>query len=107
MAEGWVGDPARPDRQRSRDAVPAHPKNNVVEWSYITVPSGITEDTWITSMQIRPSEPSVTHHICVFFKPHTPDVKYNVPYWYDRKRDESGTQWRPTPASMAAEFRIR
>jgi hypothetical protein len=71
--------------------VPAHPKNNVVEWSYITVPSGITEDTWITSMQIRPSEPSIAHHICVFFKPHTPDVKYNVPYWYDRKRDENGS----------------
>jgi hypothetical protein len=48
--------------------VPANPKNNVIEWSYITVPSGITEDTWITSMEIRPSEPSVTHHICVFFQ---------------------------------------
>jgi len=24
-------------------------------------------------MEIRPSEPSVTHHICVYFKPHTDD----------------------------------
>ncbi|HEY7390622.1 MAG TPA: cytochrome c [Bryobacteraceae bacterium] len=70
--------------------VPAHPKNNVIEWTYITVPSGITEDTWITSMEIRPSEPSVTHHICVYFKPHTPDVVYNKPYWYDRERDDTG-----------------
>jgi hypothetical protein len=70
--------------------VPAHPKNNVIEWTYITVPSGITQDTWITSMEIRPSEPSVTHHMCVYFKPHTPDVVYNKPYWYDRERDDTG-----------------
>jgi hypothetical protein len=72
-------------------AVPASPKNNVIEWAYITVPSGITKDTWITSMEIRPSEPSVTHHICVFFKPHTPDVTYNKPVWADRPRDDSGS----------------
>src|SRR5262249_45158691 len=44
-------------------AVPAHPKNDVIEWMYMTVPSGITKDTWITSMEIRPGEPAVTHHI--------------------------------------------
>jgi hypothetical protein len=70
--------------------VPAHPKNNVIEWMYVTVPSGVTQDTWITSMQVRPSEPSVTHHICVYFKPHTGDVEYNKPVWYDRPRDENG-----------------
>jgi len=71
--------------------VPAHPKNDVIEWSFITVPSGITQDTWITSMEIRPSEPSITHHICVYFKPHTDDVKYNTPVWADRPRDETGS----------------
>src|SRR5215469_3219153 len=63
--------------------VPAHPKNNVIEWMYVTVPSGVTKDTWITSLQVRPSEPSVTHHICIYFKPHTADVEYNKPVWYD------------------------
>lgn len=72
-------------------AVPARPKNNVIEWMYITVPSGVTRDTWITSMEIRPGEPSVTHHICVFFKPHTPDVQYNVPVWSARERDDTGS----------------
>jgi len=71
--------------------VPAQPKNNVIEWNYIIVPSGITEDTWVTSMEIRPSEPSVTHHICVMFKQHTPDVVYNKPVWYARERDDTGT----------------
>ena len=70
--------------------VPATPKGNVVEWNFITVPSGITQDTWITSMQVKPSAPEVTHHICVFFRPHTADVKYNTPVWADRPRDEEG-----------------
>ena len=88
-ADGWD---IQPDLivKGPETAVPAHPKNNVIEWSYITVPSGITQDTWITSMQIRPSEPSVTHHMCVYFKPHTADVEYNKPVWYDRPRDENG-----------------
>lgn len=70
--------------------VPAHPRGNVVEWTFITVPSGIAEDTWITSMEIRPSQLEVTHHICVLFRPHTDDVKYNTPVWADRPRDEQG-----------------
>ncbi len=77
--------------------VPAKPKANVIEWSYITVPSGLKEDTWITSMEIRPSELAVTHHICVFFKPHTEDTQYNTPVWVDRPRDEKGR----TPAEEA------
>jgi len=71
--------------------VEANPKNNVIEWMYITVPSGFTEDTWVTSMEIRPSEPAVTHHICVFFRPHTEDVVYNKPIWEDHARDEKGS----------------
>jgi hypothetical protein len=77
--------------------VPAKPKANVIEWTYITVPSGLKEDTWITSMEIRPSELAVTHHICVFFKPHTEDTQYNTPVWADRPRDEKGR----TPAENA------
>jgi hypothetical protein len=89
-ADGWE---IQPDIivQGPETLVPAHPQNNVIEWKYITVPSGITEDTWVTSIEIRPSEPVVTHHICVYFKPHTPDVVYNKPVWYDRERDDNGS----------------
>jgi hypothetical protein len=89
-AEGWE---IQPDLVVNGPSyrIPAHPKNNVIEWSYITVPGGITKDTWVTSMEIRPSEPSVTHHICVYFVPHREDVKYNVPVWADRPRDENGS----------------
>jgi len=87
--EGWQ---IQPDVivQGPTTAVPAHPKNNVVEWAWVTVPSGFTKDMWVTSIQIKPEHPEVTHHMCLAFKPHTPDVKYNEPFWVDRDRDEEG-----------------
>ena len=89
-ADGWE---IQPDVivQGPEYFVPAQAKNDVIEWTYITVPSGFTADTWVTSMEIRPSEPSVTHHICVYFRPHTPDVVYNVPRWEDLPRDDTGS----------------
>src|SRR5262249_16179490 len=71
--------------------VPAHTKNDVVEWLFVVVPSPFKTDTWVTSMEIRPSEPSVTHHMCVRIRPHTPDVKYNEVIWQDRARDNDGS----------------
>ena len=72
--------------------VPAHPPQNVIEWTSIVVPSGFTKDTWITSMELKPSDISVTHHICINFRPHTPDVQYYTPAWNDKPRDEEGIE---------------
>jgi hypothetical protein len=71
--------------------VPAHPKNNVVEWVSVTVPSGFTKDTWITSVQIKPEHPAVTHHMCLGFNRHTADIKYFEPVWQNKQRDEEGS----------------
>jgi hypothetical protein len=71
--------------------VPAAPKNNVIEWVSVTVPSGFTKDTWITSVQIKPEHPAVTHHICLGFNPHAPDIKYFEPIWQNKPRDEEGS----------------
>jgi hypothetical protein len=62
-----------------------------MEWTNVVVPSGFTKDTWITSLEIKPSALPVTHHICVSFIAHTPEVKYGVPVWVDKQRDESGS----------------
>ena len=70
--------------------VPASPKNNVVEWISVTMPTGFTKDTWITSLQIKPEHAAVTHHICSGFVPHDPNVKYGVEYWADKDRDQDG-----------------
>src|SRR5215510_9721780 len=72
--------------------VPAAPAKNVIEWMTLTTPTGFTKDTWVTSVEIRPSELAVTHHICISFVPHRPDVKYNVPQWRDVIRDDKGIE---------------
>jgi len=89
-ADGWL---IRPDLivQGPVFDVPARPKNNVVEWMWVTVPTGFKKDTWVTAVQIRPEHPEVAHHMCLAFKPHTPDVKYFEPVWQDKSRDEEGS----------------
>ena len=71
--------------------VPAKPRNNVIEWASVTVPSGFTKDTWITSVQIKPEHLTVAHHICLGFNPHSPNIKYFEPVWLDKPRDEEGS----------------
>ena len=71
-------------------AVPAHAPKNVIEWATYIVPSGLTNDTWITSLEIKPSVLPVTHHICISFVEHDDSVKYNDPKWVDRQRDADG-----------------
>ena len=51
--------------------VPARPPSNVIEWTTIIVPTGFTKDTWITSVEIKPSDLQTTHHICISFQPHS------------------------------------
>jgi len=36
--------------------VPARPEKNVIEWTTMIIPSGFTKDTWVTSMEITPSD---------------------------------------------------
>lgn len=76
--------------------VPAHTKNDVVEWVTYLVPSGFTKDTWITSLEIKPSVIPVTHHICFTFQAHKPDAKYYVPNWSESPRDDEGAAIKDT-----------
>jgi hypothetical protein len=87
--EGWV---IQPDiiLDGPVTEIPAAPKNNVFEWMVVTIPSNFTQDTWVTSVQIKPEHPEVTHHMCLGFNPHMPDTKYYDATWIDRIRDEEG-----------------
>jgi hypothetical protein len=79
--------------------VPARPEKNVIEWTTITIPSGFTQDTWITSVEVKPSELAVTHHICVSFAPHRPTTKYYVMNWAESPRDEDGVSTDRNPGA--------
>jgi hypothetical protein len=88
--EGWLIKPDIIIDGPTTD-VPAHPKNDVLEWRTVTMPTGFTKDTWITSIQIKPEFPAITHHICTAFVPHNPNVPYGVEYWEMKSRDQEGS----------------
>jgi hypothetical protein len=82
--------------------VPARPKNDVIEWMTLVTPSGFSKDTWITSVEIKPSELAVTHHICISFVPHRANVQYNTFLWVDKQRDDAGVEVAPDERRRAA-----
>ncbi len=87
--EGWN---IKPDHIVSMPEPFPIPAKGILELTHFIVPSGFTKDTWITSIEIRPSDPSVVHHVVVQVIPHDPKVKYGEPIWTDKPRDELGDQ---------------
>jgi len=53
-------------------SLPAYsvPAKGIVEWTYVTIPSGFQRETWVTSIEILPGDAAVVHHATAFFKPH-------------------------------------
>ncbi len=56
----------------------------------VTIPTNFKEDTWVTSIQIKPEHPEVAHHICSGFNPHLPGTRYYEKIWEDKARDDEG-----------------
>ena len=44
------------------------PASGEVEYQYIVVPTGFTEDKWISEVEIRPSNRTVVHHAVMFIR---------------------------------------
>jgi hypothetical protein len=78
--------------------MPPHdvPAQGVLEWELIALPSPFKTDTWVTSMEILPGDPSVVHHICFSFEKHQPTTVYNRYEWVQVPRDQTGN---PTPGN--------
>src|SRR5262249_52891518 len=71
------------------------PAKGVVEWTWYVVPGGFDKDTWVTSIEVLPSQKAVTHHVCLSYLQHTPDIEYFKPMLpRDIKRDENGNEIR-------------
>ena len=78
--------------------LPPHevPARGVLEWELIALPAPFKTDTWVTSIEILPGEPSVVHHICFSFEKHKPATVYNRYEWVQVPRDDTGN---PTPGN--------
>jgi hypothetical protein len=68
------------------------PAKGVVEWTWFVVPGNFKEDTWVTSVEVKPSELAVTHHVCLAYIPHHPDTKYGTAIPKEVPRDENGVE---------------
>jgi len=68
------------------------PANGLVEWTWVVLPSPFKEDTWVTSVEIKPTEVPVTHHICLAMGPHKQNAEYYKFVWQDKERDANGDE---------------
>ena len=75
------------------------PAKGTVELTDILVPTGFTKDTWVSSIEIRPGNRSVVHHVILSVVPHEKGAQYGVPRTHPQKRDEEGVVTKRIPAS--------
>ena len=82
FTEGWaMGQPDAVVEMPNAVEVPA---SGTVDYTYIVVPTGFTEDKWIETAEVRPGAKSVVHHIVMLVRPpgvkYLPDAKPGIPY---------------------------
>jgi hypothetical protein len=71
----------------------AVPAKGTVEYTYMIVPTGFTEDRWVQEIEVRPGNPKVVHHANVYIRrPDSPWLrKYpsGVAFVPDEQRESS------------------
>jgi len=58
------------------------PSHGVLPYQYFLIDSGITEDTWVSAVDVRPGNPAVVHHMRVFVLP--PGLQAKEISWFRR-----------------------
>ena len=96
FVEGW-GIP-KPDVVFQLPHAYSVPDSGMVEYQYVILPTGFTEDKWIQAAEARPTDRSVVHHIIAYvrepgsnyFKGQKPGVFFEAPPpKQDEKNDTS------------------
>jgi len=85
FVEGW-GIP-KPDAVFELPHPYSVPASGMVEYQYVIIPTGFTEDKWVQAAEARPTDRSVVHHIIAFvrepgsnyFKGQKPGVFFEAP----------------------------
>jgi len=82
FTEGWViGKPDAVIEMPNAVEVPASGK---VDYTYVVVPTGFTEDKWIERVEVRPGDRGVVHHIVMLVRPpggrYMSDAKPGIPF---------------------------
>jgi hypothetical protein len=80
--EGW--NVAKPDMVVEMPAAFAVPAKGAIDYQYIVVPTGFSQDKWVRMAELRPSKREIVHHAVVYIRePGSKwmrDAKPGVPY---------------------------
>ena len=66
FVEGWRIN--KPDVVFKMPAAYNVPQSGTVDYQYVIIPTGFTEDKYVAMAEARPSDPSVVHHIIAFIR---------------------------------------
>src|SRR5713101_9733460 len=44
------------------------PASGVIDYQYVIVPTGFTEDKWVQMLEVRPTDRAVVHHIIAYLR---------------------------------------
>lgn len=64
--EGWN---IRPDEVFQMPEAYAIHATGALPYVYLVIPTGFVRDTWVTAAELRPSNPSVVHHVIAVVRP--------------------------------------
>ncbi|MBV8733090.1 MAG: thiol-disulfide isomerase, partial [Acidobacteriia bacterium] len=87
-----------PDKVIALPELPV-PARGTVELTDVVVPTDFARDAWISSIEIRPGNRAVVHHVIVSVLPHHADADYGVPHTEQKKRDAEGAATERIPPS--------
>jgi hypothetical protein len=73
------------------------PESGMLEYQYVIIPTGFTEDKWVQMAEVRPTDRSVVHHIIAYlrepgsnyFKDEKPGVFFEAPPSKDDEKKDS------------------
>src|ERR1700688_3324737 len=64
--DGW--NISKPDQVVEMPVELEVPAKGTVEYTYMIVPTGFTEDKWVQAMEVRPSNRAVVHHANIYIR---------------------------------------
>ena len=91
----------------------AVPASGTVEYQYIVVPSGFTQDKWVQESEARPGNRKVVHHMIAFIRPPgskwLKDAKPGIPFVpakedHKEKRKRRGDDDNAVPPELLVGF---
>ena len=68
LVDGWRI--AKPDAVFELPQVVEVPSSGTIDYMYFSVPTGFTEDRWVESVEVRPTNRAVVHHAIVYAQSH-------------------------------------